>query len=237
MWMSKRIPRLLLAGPLVAALLLSGCGPKALDSMKEAHRNGRYAEVADRDVSCTADDDRCNQTHLLKGDACYVLGRKAERSDRDSTARARFRCAAHHLGTGIQLTESDSKDWVVAGNDRPQWYKNRAESLRQLQDLLTGEEARTVSRDLYEYGQTYQKALADRAAPYFYIATARYALVQPKLIDASPGDEDICGTLTEIKETLEEAPSGPEIPTPVSDNVEQLSRQLDRQHARLDCSP
>lgn len=236
MWTCNRVAPLLLAGTLVAALLLSGCGPKALKSMKDAHRNGQYSEVATREVSCTDTDDRCNQMHLLKGDACYVLGRQAEQNDRDSTAREHFRCAAHHLGTGIQRTDADSKDWVVAGTARPQWYKNRAESLRQLQDLLAGNEARSVSRDLYEYGQTYQQALPDRAAPYFYVATARYALVQPKLLDASDGDDEVCGALTEITQTLDQAPSGPDIPTAVSTNVEQLARQIDRQRDRLECS-
>jgi hypothetical protein len=151
------------------------------------------------DIDCDAGDDRCNQMHLLKGDACYVLGRRAEAAEQDSTARVRFECAETHLGTGIEKTEANAADWTVAGKDRTQWYTNRAESLRQLQDLQSGNAARAVSKALLDFGRAFRDVDLDAAAPYFYIATARYALVQPQLIDAQPGDADICDELNGIR--------------------------------------
>jgi len=232
MWMSDRTARHVLVSILVAALLGAECGLRALDEMKEAHRQAQYTEVASQDVSCDPGDARCNQMHLLKGDACYVLGRRAEA---DSTARARFTCAETHLGTGIRQTDPGSGDWAIAGNDRSQWYTNRAESLRQLQDLLAGDSARAVSRRLLEFGQTYRETLPDAAAPYFYIGTAQYALLQPQLLDAQPGDAGVCGELDTIIATLDEAPSAPDT-SDVPANIESLRRQLDRQRSRLDCS-
>jgi hypothetical protein len=235
MWISDRTARHVLVSMLVAALLSAGCGLRALDEMKEDHRQGQYTEVAAMDVSCDPGDDRCNQMHLLKGDACYVLGRRAESADEDSTARARFACAETHLGEGLRQTEPGSGDWAIAGNDRAQWYTNRAESLRQLQDLLAGDSARTVSRRLLEFGRTYRETIPDAAAPHFYIATARYALLQPRLLDAPSGDADVCGELDTIISTLDEAPPAPDTSS-VHTNIESLRRQLDRQRSRLDCS-
>jgi hypothetical protein len=235
MWMSDRTARHVLVGLLAAALLGAGCGLRALDEMKEAHRQMQYAEVAAMDVSCGPGDDRCSQMHLLKGDACYVLGRRAEAADADSTARLRFACAETHLGAGIRQTEPGSGDWGVAGNNRPQWYTNRAESLRQLQDLMAGDSARTVSRRLLEFGRTYRETIPDEAAPYFYVATAQYALLQPRLLDAPSSDADICGALDTIMTTLEEAPSARDTSV-VRANIESLRRQIDRERSRLDCS-
>jgi hypothetical protein len=232
MWLSDRASRLALAGTLVAALLWAGCGLRALDQMKDAHRQGRFAEVAAMDVDCNPGDERCGQMHLLKGDACYVLGRTAEREGEDSTATARFRCADSHLGAGIRQTEAAGAGWTVAGTDRRQWYTNRAESLRQLQDLLAGDSARAVSTRLLEFGRTFREATPDAAAPYFYVATARYALLQPRLVDAPTGDGDVCEELGAIRTVLDEAPSGPDT---IQKNLGRLRRQIDSQRSRLDC--
>jgi len=237
MRMPHRVSRALLASALVLALVLAGCRPRALKSMKDAHQQGRYGEVADRAVDCDAGDDRCNQMHLLKGDACYVLGRRAEAAERDSTARVRFECADTHLGIGIEQTEADAVDWAVAGKDRTQWYTNRAESLRQLQDLQSGDAARTISKQLLDFGQAFREVDPKTAAPYFYVATARYALVQPQLIDAQPGDTDVCDELNGIRTVLDDAPSGAGTPSDIQDNVESLRRQINSQRLRLNCAP
>jgi hypothetical protein len=237
MWSSSRGSRRVLAGLLAAALLLAGCGLKALDAMKDAHRQGRFAEVAVMAVDCTPDDDRCNQMHLLKGDACYRRGRRAEANAADSTAEARFRCAARHLGTGIRQTEAvGAADWAVAGGDRRQWYTNRAESLRQLQDLQVGDSARAVSRRLLAFGQTYREAVPEAVAPHFYVATARYALLQPRLLDAPDGKEAVCSALDTIRTGLDEAPSAPDSADTIQEALPSLRRQIERQHARLDCA-
>ena len=238
MWSLNRVFRPALAAGLVAVLLLVGCGPRVLQSTKDAHQQGRFAEVAAAEISCTPDDERCNQMHLLKGDACYRLGREAERAGADSTAEARFRCAARHLGAGIRQTEAgDTADWTIAGNDRTQWYTNRAESLRQLQDLLVGDSARAVSSRLLDFGRTYREVAPDAPAPYFYVATARYALLQPRLLDAPPGDPTACTELGALLAVLEEAPPASDAAAgPVRDHLRGLRRQIDRQHSRLDCS-
>ncbi|MFB6248763.1 MAG: hypothetical protein ABEL97_09355 [Salinibacter sp.] len=232
---STRALHVVLAGMLTAGLLLAGCGPRILQSTKEAHRQGRFAEVAATEVSCGPADDRCNQMHLLKGDACYRLGRKAEQAGADSTARTRFRCAARHLGAGIRQTEG-AADWTIAGGDRTQWYTNRAESLRQLQDLLTGDSARAVSRRLLDFGRTYRRAAPGAAAPPFYVATARYALLQPRLLNAPAGDDEVCSALDSIRTVLDEAPSVPDSVSTVQEALPRLRRQVVRQRTRLDCS-
>jgi len=239
MWCSNPIFPSALAGALAAAGLLAGCAPRALESMKEAHQQGRFVEVAATEVSCEADDERCNQMHLLKGDACYALGRGAEQPGADSTAEVRFRCAAHHLGAGIRQTETGgTAAWTIADDDRTRWYTNRAESLRQLQDLLVGESARAVSTRLLDFAQTYREVTPDAAAPHFYVATARYALLQPRLLDAPPGDPTACKELSALLTGLEKAPPVSDSASgPVQDSLRRLHRQIDRQHSRLDCSP
>lgn len=226
---------MLFAGALGAALLCAGCGVSTLKTMKKDHREGRFAKVAAVDLFCGPEDERCNQMHLLKGDACYVLGRRAEEADQDSTARARFECAETHLGAGIQQT--DAAGWTVAGEDRTQWYTNRAESLRQLQDLQSGEAARAASKRLLDFGRAFREVDPDAAASYFYVATARYALIQPELIDAQPGDADVCKELNAIRTVLNEAPSGPGTSSDVQDNIESLRRQVNSQRSRLECAP
>jgi hypothetical protein len=237
MWSSSRGPRHVLASALAAALLLAGCGLKALDAMKDAHRQGRFAEVAAMTVDCDPGDARCGQMHLLKGDACYRRGRRAEAAAADSTAEAHFRCAARHLGTGIRQTEAaGAAGWRVAGGDRRQWYTNRAESLRQLQDLRVGDSARAVSRRLLAFGQSYREAVPEAAAPHFYVATARYALLQPRLLDAPDGDEAVCSALDTIRTVLDEAPAVPDSAATVQEALPPLRRQIERQRTRLDCA-
>lgn len=235
MWIRTHGSRFLLACFLVFALFWAGCSQ--VGQMKEFHQKGEYQKLANMEVSCTPSDEGCNQMHLLKGDACYVLGRRAEGADRDSTARRHFKCADTHLGAGIRQSEAKgSAQWKIAGSDRPQWYLNRAESLRQRQDLLKGDSARAVSERLLEFGQTYREAVPDAAAPYFYVATARYARLQPKLIDVPPGDTAVCDELGAIQTILDEAPVG-DASDAIRDNVESLNRQLDNQRERVDCSP
>jgi hypothetical protein len=91
-----------------------------------------------------------------------------------------------------------------------------------------------VSKALLDFGRAFRDVDPDAAASYFYIATARYALVQPQLIDAQPGDADVCDELNGIRSVLDEAPSGS---TDVQDNVEGLRRQINSQRLRLNCAP
>ena len=236
MWMRTRHSRFVLAGVLVSALVWAGCGQ--LKKMKDAHQAERYADVAAMDVSCDPGKDGCNQMHLLKGDACYRLGVKAEMGEEaepDSTIRRHFRCADTHLGTGIRQTEAKGAgQWKIAGSDRAQWYLNRAESLRQLRDLSTGDTARAVAERLLTFGRSYREALPDAAAPSFYVAKARYALLQPKLIDVSPGDAAVCDELTAIQNDLAEAPAE-DAADGIRKNIEDLNRQLDLQRERAEC--
>lgn len=230
-----RVSRFLLAGFVVFALFWAGCGQ--LREMKNCHEQGEYKKLATMEVSCTPADDGCNQMHLLKGDACYRLGVKAEMGDEaepDSTIRRHFQCADTHLGTGIRQTEAKrAAQWKIAGGDRAQWYQNRAESLRQLRDLSKGDTARAVKERLLTFGQTYREAFPDAAAPYFYVAKARYSLLQPKLID--PDESAVCEELSAIRNVLEKAPTDENTPDGIRTNIEDLNSSLELQSDRADC--
>ena len=220
---------------LLVASFVVACGARTLQSMKESHREGALENVVAVDVACTPNEDGCAQMHLLKGDACYRLGRQAERADQDSTAAAHLECADTHLSAGIEQAAAQPPDdptWQVAGGDRTQWYANWAETLRQLQDLRSGEDARRTSRRLLDVAEQFQSVAPEAAAPSFYAATARFALLQPDLIDAPAGDADACGTLTAIHDSLADAPAGSD---PVADRIETLQRLVDREQDRLAC--
>lgn len=228
-----RVSRFLLAGFVVFALFWAGCSQ--LEEMKENHQQKKYQKVANVEISCAPSDEECNQMHLLKGDACYRLGVKAEMGEEaepDSTIRRHFKCADTHLGEGIRQSEAKgAAQWTIAGSDRAQWYENRAESLRQLRDLSEGDTARAVTERLLTFGQAYREAFPDAAAPYFYVGKARYTLLQPRLIDP---DSAVCEELSAIQDVLEKAPTE-DAPDGIRTNIEDLNGSLESQRDRADC--
>jgi len=105
--------------------LLVACSPtlKEIDQAKSLQNKSRFEDLSRLEITCSADDDGCNQLHLLKGDACFRLAKQAvdngkKRSDLD--------CAVTHLSTGIDMT----KDWSQAEISRTDMYENLCESAR-----------------------------------------------------------------------------------------------------------
>ena len=123
---NPRYVRLGLAFAVLTLLLsLTACVTtiRQIDKAKDLQNNAKFEELADLKISCTADEEGCNQVHLLKGDACFRLAKQA--SDHNKK-RARLDCAVTELSAGLDMT----KDWSVAKLDRAQFYANDCEAAR-----------------------------------------------------------------------------------------------------------
>lgn len=195
-----RYLRLLLLFTLV--LLLAGCGglTKQIKEAKQLQADARFEELAALSVDCAPDDKGCNQLYLLKGDACYRLGKDAQAADDPAAARERYTCADTHLEAGLDATEGWDAD--VFGPEEV-WYTNWCESLRQLQDLSTGDAARGYTDELMGCAEAFGAALPDHVGAIYFHNSARYAQIQPMLLDDDAAVQ--CPILEAIADALADA--------------------------------
>ena len=181
------------------ALALTGCGglTKQIKNAKALQADDRFEELAALSIDCAPGDTGCNQLHLLKGDACYRLGKDAQAADDPGAARTRYACADTHLETGLEIT--DGWDADVFGPEDV-WYTNWCESLRQLQDLSSGDEARVYTDALMGCAEAFDAAAPDHVGAIYFHNSARYAQIQPMLLDDEAALQ--CPTLEAIADAL-----------------------------------
>ena len=129
----KVLSLLLIIFILPACLTLRG-----LDKAKKNYNDGKYSAVTKIEIDCKKKDAGCNQLYLLKGNACYKLAKEGK-----GNTKGFYFCASANLETGINMTTS----WE--GNDRAQNYTNLSDSLKELQDLNSGEAASNATEKLY----------------------------------------------------------------------------------------
>ena len=179
-------------------LLLAGCSP--LQQFKSHWSDQDYRWIAARQIECSPAEPECSQLHLIKGDACYRLA-----SRRGPQQRSYLKCAATHLARGIRMTES----WQVGSLDleRTRTYINLCETLRSLRDMRTGASAERAARELLRTARELRSLEPDHPASVYYAGSARYALLQPELLDPShPGQA--CAELRSILNDLRGAAPG-----------------------------
>jgi hypothetical protein len=202
---------------LAALCFLGACGTVGkVGTFKDLAAKGDYRKIAAERVVCAPSDEGCNQLHLIKGDACYRLAKQGVEP------KAHYQCAVDELSKGLDQT----REWRSNGLDldRAQTYANLCESLANLQDMEKGEAATRLSQRLLATGQAFRATEPQgNVAAVYYINSARYALLQPGIIQ-STDPAAACRALKTIQIELEEVAPGA-TGTPYQQNYRQL--QLD----------
>ena len=173
---------------LSVGLMLSGCATKQLKNLKELAGKSQWQEIAAAEVDCDADDEACNQLHLLKGDACYRLAKQ------NSEPVKHYQCAAEHLESGIHLTTDWSNAEPTVG-PRSQYYENWCESLRLLRSEQTSNTAAApYNQKLLSCAREFLQAPGQlRSAATFFLHNAELAAIRFQI-----GDPGSCQALSEL---------------------------------------
>jgi hypothetical protein len=157
---------------LMMIVVISGCAARQLSSFKQHAAANDYQWIAAQTVGCEKTSDACGQLHLIRGDACFRLAKQGMNT-KDSYA-----CAADELEKGLAV----NRTWADAAVHR-QFQENLCESLRNLQDLQSGEAAaQTLNRFVAAAEGLYQLA-PDSVPAVYYLAKARLRQEQPMLVD------------------------------------------------------
>lgn len=206
---------------LVLVVLLAGCGtPKQVKQFKEAAAAGQYQELAEREVTCKPKAAGCNQLHLIKGDACFRMAKQGVNPEQH------YNCAVKHLDMGIKQT----KKWELGelNLDRAQTYENLVESLRNLQDLQRGGQARATGAQFLKIAETFEREEPKHFGAIYFAAKARMRELQPQLLRITTENRSpLCRRLKTIR-----APVARVLADPPAENwsrYEQNYRRLDRE--------
>jgi hypothetical protein len=179
---------------LVIVGLAAGCGTtRQVSSLKELAAAGNYAAIAAAEVTCTQGERGCNQSHLIKGDACFRLAAGGD--------PGRWDCAIEQLGLGIDMTEGTTTEM---GSLQP-FYENLLEALRQRRDLTHSRaEAAPLTAQLERRAQAFHGAFPAAPAGYYYLASAQLT----QALDAADASPDVsCRTLNDVQSLLARAPA------------------------------
>lgn len=189
-------PNLKIVIPLVVTILsVSGCATRQLKNFKEAAAENHWQDIAAAEVDCKADDEACNQLHLLKGDACYRLAKQ----NTDSVKN--YQCAAEQLEQGIHLTSDWSNAEAVVGK-RAQYFENWCESLRILRSEQTSTAAATpYNQKLLSCAREFLPVADDlQPAATFFLHNAQLAAIRFQIDDIGS-----CQALTQLQRDQSQA--------------------------------
>ena len=178
------------------ALLITGCPSslKLLDKFKKETAAGNYEWIAAQAVDCTDASEDCRQLHLIKGDACYNLAKQGK--DKLNN----YALAAEELAQGIEMT----RNWSNTA-DRNQYYENWCESLRNLQDLQSGQEASATGAKFLSAAEKFLQTDPNSFAAIYFTAKARMRQTQKKLLDVNDTNRaQICGELNGLSQLAED---------------------------------
>ncbi|MBC2712227.1 MAG: hypothetical protein HGJ94_14965 [Desulfosarcina sp.] len=219
-----------MAACLTLIMVLAGCAAMQLDTFKKHAANGDHGWIAAQAVTCEKASDVCGQLHLIKGDACFRLARA------DTVPAANYACAADELEKGLALTRS----WADAAVHR-QFQENLCESLKNLQDLQSGEVAAQTLARFVEAAEGLYKLAPESVPAVYYLAKARLRQVQPLLSDINAASRvPVCNrlkrTVTNVLSMMETAK---EAPLPdwdrFANNYQRLSFDLGSAIRAADC--
>lgn len=215
---------------LALLLVLAGCVAMQLNTFEKHAANGDHGWIAAQTVTCEKASDVCGRLHLIKGDSCFRL------ANADTTPVDNYTCAADEIEKGLALNPS----WADATVHR-QFQENLCESLRNLQDLHTGEAAtQNLARFVFAAEGLYQ--LAPESVPaVYYLSKARLRQVQPMLFDINAASRiPVCNrikrTVTRVLSIMETAKGAP-LPDwdRFADNYQRLSFDLGAAMRAAEC--
>lgn len=165
--------------PLLVLLFFSlGCSGtlRQLDSFKKDYRQQNYRAIAAREADCEPGDQGCSQVRLIRGEACFRLAKQGQEP------KKHYACAAGELESGIRQTP----DWETFAFDleRAVVYEHLCESLRNLQDLRIGDEARAAGERLLSAAEEFYRLEPDHPASLYFLHKARFRRIQPLFPEA-----------------------------------------------------
>lgn len=175
---------------------------KQLEEVKAHSSQEDYTWIAEKEISCDASDEGCNQLHLIKGDACFRLAKQEESAEKKAEARAHYECAVTHLETGIKQT-TNWQQGVNLNLDRPQTYENLCEALRGWQDLETGEAAAQLTQRLFRTAQEFLTAEPGNLAAIYFLNSARFTMLRKDLLQPE-APQALCEKLNKIIQALDD---------------------------------
>ena len=189
---------------LIVALMLGACETaktiketSKLDTFKSAHKKGDYKKIESAVVNCNTVDNACNQLHLIKGDACFRLGKLGKQG---ADVKKYFDCSIQHLGKGINLTKS----WTLKELDlnEIQSHINLNESIRERQDMSKGDEAEQFTQQLLKSSERFISLSPKHVAAIYFNNSAKFTLLRTPILLA-PEDPQVCSTIKQIIATLQ----------------------------------
>lgn len=208
------------AGLMLSAILLFSCTTlRQLDDFKELAAKGEYGKIAQTHVDCDAETEGCNQTHLIKGDACYRLA-KAKTSPTEN-----YLCAATELEQGIQQTK-DWKGWEPVLGNPEQYYENFCESLRLVRDSqTTNDAALPYNRKLADCARDFSKVAGQQlqTAAVFFRNNSILADIRLNFAELKQKPGIVCPQLSQLQQEEQTAAAQQ---TPYSANHRQLLRDI-----------
>ena len=210
----------------VAVIFLFSCSPtiKQVKDLKNHWKQQDIQYIAKQEITCTASDEGCNQLHLLKGDACYQLAKK------NISPFTNYTLAIKHLETGIEQTQN----WQIddLNLNQKQTYINICESLRNLQDLQSGDEMKITGEKLYHFAEAFYQIDSNHPAAIFYMIKAKYRKIKPELIRKLNKDNNC----KELKKMISEVEKAVQMNSEYKQNLEILLRDLKEEKELLECN-
>jgi hypothetical protein len=177
---------------------ITGCSStiKQVKEFKQHHSQQQFQWLSEQPIDCEVKHEGCNQLHLIKGDACFRLAKQ------EIAPLENYQSAITHLQLGIQQT----KNWQLQDLhlDRTQTYINLCESLRNLQDLQSGEESQQTGRQFLAAAEEFYALEKDSPAATFFVVKARLRQIMPEILQKQNKVEN-CQKLAEILERVEQA--------------------------------
>ncbi|HAG92497.1 MAG: hypothetical protein CMK83_10030 [Pseudomonadales bacterium] len=163
---------------LVATIGLNGCcfmQLREVDHMTELQQSGDFKQLAKSDVDCDPGQCGCSKQHFLKGDACFILAGKTEKTSPDYGRY--LQCAGDNLFTVLD----DTEDWdeisiqgLSEDEKRHQIYSNALEATR-LQTTLPDRQQALAIFD--QRAREFKRNAPDQAAAnYYFIQNQLYQL-------------------------------------------------------------
>ncbi len=174
---------------LVTLLFFTGCATIGLDKMKKQYNAQQYEAVIKHKVDCKKSQEGCNQAHLLKAHACYVLAKKGQNGDR-------YECAIKHYQTGIAYTTK----WKLKGLDlnRDKSHENLLDSLRERRLQMRGDEqVLAYNEKLRKSATAWAKFNPDHPALNFFLNDVRLVAIEP-ILNKQRDDATACAELKSI---------------------------------------
>lgn len=228
---SYKRPLIFLLVLFLAAGFVSGCtDTRLLNQFKKDLADKNYPAIADQAVDCDKASQTCAQLHLIKGDSCFRLAK------RGPDAKPHYECASHEMALGITLNKKWTDD-----KDKLQYHENLCESLRNLQDLQSGDAANQTLEKLDFWSNRLHALAPESLAAVYFVSKTTLRHQEKKLFEINEETRgqvcmDLNTTHKRVKNVIQQQNSAPGRDwARYRDNYQTLSKNLKRAMQVAEC--